>query len=70
MAGLFSPANTPVQDEAVAIAVAGPIRLFLENLTPDQVVAVLHCIGYCSRCGEDLKSLRGKIRSCHCCRDD
>ena len=46
MAGLFSPSNTPAQDEAVARAVAGSIRLRLEKLTPDQVVEVLCWIDY------------------------
>ena len=36
MAGLFSPTNTTAQDNAVAVAVAGPIRLTLEHLTPDR----------------------------------
>ena len=70
MAGLFSPANTTVQDDAVAAAVAAPIRLYLENLTREQVVAVLHWIGYCRHCGKDLKQLDGTVSSCSCMRDD
>jgi hypothetical protein len=70
MAGLFSPSNTPAQDEAVAMAVAGPIRLYLENLTSEQVVEVLHQVGYCPDCGIDLKTIRGKIRRCRCLDDD
>ena len=69
MAGLFSPANTTAEDEAVAIAVAGPIRLTLEKLTSGQVVAVLRQIGYCPDCGANLRSLRGKIRRCFCQTD-
>ena len=70
MAGLFSPANTTVQDDAVAAAVAAPIRLYLENLTREQVVAVLHWIGYCRHCGKDLKQPDGTVSSCSCMRDD
>lgn len=69
MAGVFSPANTTAQDEAVAVAIAGSIRLTLEKLTFEQVVSVLHQIGYCPDCGANLRSLRGKIRRCFC-RDD
>ena len=69
MAGVFSPANTTAQDDAVAIAIAGTIRLTLEKLTYEQVVAVLRQIGYCPDCGANLRSLRGKIRRCFC-RDD
>ena len=69
MAGLFSPMNTTAQDNAVAIAVAGPIRLTLEHLTPGQVVKVLHQIGYCPDCGANLRSPRGRIRGCPCWDD-
>jgi hypothetical protein len=70
MAGLFSPSNTTAQDEAVAMAVDGPIRLYLENLTSEQVVEVLHQVGYCPDCGTDLKTIRGKLRRCRCLDDD
>jgi len=70
MAGLFSPANTPEQDDAVAIAIAGPVRLTFERLTPEQVVQVLHWMGYCWHCGEDLRTAQGEIRICCCTRDD
>ena len=70
MAGLFSPSNTPAQDEAVARAVAGSIRLRLENLTPEQVAAVFHQIGYCPGCGRDRQDSSGKIRICHCTNDE
>ena len=69
MAGLFSPANSTAQDDAVAIAIAGTIRLTLEKLTYEQVVAVLRQIGYCPDCGANLRSLRGKIRRCFCQND-
>ena len=58
MAGMFSPSNTPAQDEAVARAVAGSIRLRLEKLTPDQVVEVLCWIDYCPHCGVDARDPR------------
>jgi len=62
MAGLFSPSNTDAQDDAVAVAVAGSIRLTLERLTPGQVKVVLSRIGYCTNCGTDIKdSHNGKI---------
>lgn len=69
MAGLFSPANTRAQDEAVAIAIAGPIRLTFEKLTPGQVLEVLHWIGYCDGCGKDLKRPSGRIAPCSCWDD-
>jgi hypothetical protein len=69
MAGLFSPANTQEQDEAVAIAIAGPVRLTLERLTREQVMEVLYWLGYCSQCGKDLKGSDGKIHSCRCTRE-
>jgi hypothetical protein len=69
MAGLFSPSNTTAQDKAVAMAVAGPIRFYLENLTSEQVVEVLRQVGYCPDCGINLKTIRGKIRRC-CCWDE
>jgi len=70
MAGLFSPSNTPAQDEAVARAVAGSIRLRLEKLTPDQVVEVIYQIGYCPDCAQDRLDSSGKIRICHCTNDE
>ena len=70
MAGLFSPLNTPAQDEAVARAVAGSLRLRLEKLTPEQVVEVLYQIGYCPDCGRDKQDSSGKIRICHCTNDE
>lgn len=65
MAGLFSPLNAPAQDEAVAKAVAGSIRLRLEKLTPGQVVEVLHWIDYCPHCGVDVQDPSGKDLSHH-----
>jgi hypothetical protein len=55
MAGLFSPSNTDAQDDAVATAVAGSIRLTLERLTPGQVKAILSRINYCPNCGTVIK---------------
>ena len=69
MAGLFSPLNTAAQDTAVAVAIAGPIRLTLENLTPGQVVEVLHQIGYCPDCGSNLRRPSGRINLCSCLDD-
>jgi hypothetical protein len=69
MARLFSFSNTPAQDEAVARSIAGPIRLRLEELTPDQVVEVLYQIGYCPDCGADRQDSSGEISICHCTND-
>ena len=70
MAGLFSPSNTPVQDDVVASAVAAPIRLYLENLTREQVMEVLYWIGYCRYCGVDLKKPDGTIEPCCCTTEE
>ena len=70
MAGLFSPLNTPAQDEAVARAVAGSLRLRLEKLTPEQVVEVFCQIGYCPDCGRDKQDSGGRIGICHCTSDE
>ena len=69
MAGLFSPTNTTAQDDAVAVAIAGPIRLRLEKLTSRQVVEVLHQVGHCPDCGVDLRCPDGRIRNCFCWDD-
>jgi hypothetical protein len=69
MAGLFFPTNTRAQDKAVAIAIAGPIRLTFEKLTPKQVLEVLYWIGYCDNCGRDLKKSSGRIDACSCADD-
>ena len=69
MAGLFVPGNTAAQDDSVAIAIAGPIRLIFEKLISEQVVEVLWWLGYCSQCGKDLKGADGKVRSCRCTRE-
>lgn len=66
---MFSATNTPEQDDAVAIAIAGPIRLTFEKLTSEQVVEVLYWVGYCSRCGKDLKEANSKVLTCRCIRE-
>ena len=71
MAGpVFPSANSPEQDDAIAIAIAGPIRLTLGKLTPEQVVQVLYWMGYCPHCGEDRKTAQGEIHICYCMADD
>ena len=67
--GLFSPGNTRDRDHAIAVAVAGPIRLTLENLTPEQVAEVLYQVGYCRHCGYDHKGGKEPVYGCRYMRD-